>query len=119
MDRAPFQVLILPFRILPDNNIVYALFRRNSSTDGCWQEIAGGGEVGESELEAARREAREEAGIDFDSKFMQLDCRAMIPVINICGFKWGKDVLVIPEYSIGVRIEHEDLALSDEHSEYR
>ena len=119
MDRAPFQVLIFPYRVLPNNDIVYAVFRRDNSTGGYWQGIAGGGEVGESTLESAKREAHEEAGIDPDSEYIKLDCRAMIPVVNICGFLWGEDVLVIPEYCFGVGIDHERLVLSGEHIEYR
>jgi len=119
MDRAPFQVLVFPYRVLPNDDIVYAVFRRDLSTGGYWQGIAGGGGVGESELEAAKREANEEAGIDRDREYMKLDSQAMIPVVNVCGFIWGKDVLVIPEYCFGVRIEHEDLILSGEHMEYR
>ncbi|MCX6826038.1 MAG: NUDIX pyrophosphatase [candidate division Zixibacteria bacterium] len=119
MDRAPFQVLIFPYRVLPNDDILYAVFRRDLSTGGYWQGIAGGGAVGESELEAARREANEEAGIDLNSEYVRLDCYAMIPVVNVCGFKWGKSVLVIPEYCFGVRIKHENLILSSEHMEYQ
>ena len=50
---------------------------------------------------------------------MELDSSAMIPVVNVCGFRWGDDVLVIPEYSFGVKVEEEQLQLSREHSEYK
>ena len=61
MARAPFEVLVYPYRGLPDGRFVYALFRRADA--GFWQGIAGGGEDGETPLEAVRREAYEEAGI--------------------------------------------------------
>ncbi|MDE0183984.1 MAG: NUDIX pyrophosphatase [Candidatus Poribacteria bacterium] len=119
MSRAPFQVLVLPYGITPDNTIHYALFRRESSTGGYWQGIAGGGENGESPLESAKRETHEEAGIDPSNEFLKLDSFAMVPVANVCGFRWGSDVLVIPEHCFGVKVEEDHLQLSHEHSEYK
>ena len=60
MPRMPFQVHIIPFRKAEDGNFEYAIFRRTD--EPYWQGIAGGGEDGESLLEAAKREAFEEAG---------------------------------------------------------
>ena len=114
MSRAPFQVLVLPYRIAPDNTILYALFRRESSTGGYWQGIAGGGENGESPLDAAKRETQEEAGIAPSNEFLKLDSYAMIPVVNVCGFRWGSEILVIPEYCFGVKVNAEQLQLSYE-----
>ncbi len=119
MSRAPFQVLVLPYRIASDNEILYAVFKRESSTGGYWQGIAGGGEDGESPLEAAKRETHEEAGIDPGNEYIKLDSYATVPVANVCGFRWGDDVLVIPEYCFGVKASEEQLQLSYEHTEYR
>ncbi|MGW9031825.1 NUDIX domain-containing protein [Streptomyces sp. NPDC055722] len=47
---------------------------------GCWQGVPGGGGAGESPMKAARREAAEEAGLDGDLDFVELDSRATIPV---------------------------------------
>lgn len=55
MPRAPFQVLVYPYRRLEGGLVNYALFRRSDA--GWWQGIAGGGEGRESPEEAARREA--------------------------------------------------------------
>ena len=55
MSRAPFQVLVLPYKITPDNEILYAVLKRESSTGGYWQGNAGGGENGESPLEAGEK----------------------------------------------------------------
>ena len=60
MTRAPFQVLIYPYRRIHEDGFEYAVFKR--ADEGFWQGISGGGEDGESPLEAARREAFEEAG---------------------------------------------------------
>ncbi|MGI8838851.1 MAG: NUDIX hydrolase [Pyrinomonadaceae bacterium] len=117
MNRAPFQVLVLPYTVLPDGEVLYAIFRREPSTGAYWQGIAGGGEDGESPLEAARREAYEEAGIEASCDYIKLDTLTMIPVVNVSGFLWGEDVLVIPEYCFGVLTRYEALQLSDEHTE--
>ena len=119
MRRAPFQVLVLPYRITPDNAVFYAVFKREPSTGGYWQGIAGGGENGESPLVAAKRETHEEAGIDPSNEYVKLDSYATVPVANVCGFRWGDDVLVIPEYCFGVKVEDEQLRLSYEHAEYK
>jgi len=119
MNRDPFQTLVIPYRILPNQNILYAIFRCEERTGGYWQGIAGGGENGESPLEAAKREAFEEAGIGEDSDYIALDSLAMIPVKDVCGFKWGEDVLVIPEYCFGIKVENEHLQLSPEHTDFR
>lgn len=58
MTRAPFQVLVFPYRTLESGETAYAVFRRRD--DGMsWQAISGGGEDSETPLEAARREASE------------------------------------------------------------
>lgn len=114
--RAAFQVLVLPFRKTVEG-WRYALFRR---ADGSyWQGVAGGGEAGESPLQAALRETAEETGLDGDRELIELDSRTTIPVVNVTGaFTWGMDVLVVPEYAFGVRVEAAELVLSSEHTEY-
>jgi dihydroneopterin triphosphate diphosphatase len=69
MTRAPFQVLIYPYRRIQEDRFEYAIFKR--ADEGFWQGISGGGEDGESPLEAARREAFEEAGLAPDLDFLQ------------------------------------------------
>jgi dATP pyrophosphohydrolase len=115
MSRAPFQVLVLPYRIVQGKDILYAIFKR--SDGNYWQGIAGGGEDDESPLDAAKREAHEEAGVDPTSRFTKLDSQATIPVAGICGFLWGSDVLVVPEYCFGVEVIDSVVTLSDEHSD--
>jgi len=78
--RAPFQVLIFPFH-RTDSNLEYAIFRRADA--GYWQGVAGGGEGEETPLEAARREAKEEAGISPESPFTALDAVSNKPVEHV------------------------------------
>ena len=117
MPRAPFQILVLPYRMTDDGNVEYAVFRR--ADEGWWQGISGGGEDDETPEQAARREAFEEAGIPSDRDLMRLDTMTTMPVVRVCGFAWGKDVLVVPQYCFGVRVYNIELKLSREHIEYR
>ena len=116
MARAPFQVLVFPYRLLPQGEVAYAVFRR--SDDGHWQAIAGGGEVGETPLAAAKREAWEEAGIAPTNAYLELDSLATVPVIHFAPFRDRTDLFVIPEHTFGVAVAEGELRLSREHSEY-
>ena len=115
MARAPFQVLVFPYRVLADGEILYAIFRRRD--DRHWQAIAGGGEDDETPLQAARREAWEEAGIDPASPFMALDSLATIPVDNFPELRDRADLYVVPEHSFGVQVCDDPLRRSPEHTE--
>ena len=87
MARAPFQVLVFPWRRNDDGAFEYAIFKR--SDDGNWQGLSGGGEDKEKPIVAARREANEEAGIPTeaneeagiptDADYIELDTVASIP----------------------------------------
>ena len=114
--RAPFQVLILPYRHTPTGLEVAVLKRRDS---GNWQFVAGGGEGHESPIEAAQREMQEEVRVDVRGRLVALDAMASIPA---CVFdavaSWGDDVLVIPEYSFAVDMGDEDLTISSEHAQW-
>ena len=116
MARAPFQVLVFPYRRV-GRIYEFALFKR--SDDGYWQGIAGGGEDEESPMQAAIRETFEETGISGDSIFMRLDTISSVPVT--C-FKdshlWGEERYVILQYCFGVKANDEEIKLSAEHLEF-
>jgi dATP pyrophosphohydrolase len=115
--RAPFQVLVLPYR-QEEAGPVYAIFRRADA--GYWQFIAGGGESGELPMEAARREASEEAGISAGAHLFDLDSQASVPVLELAGaLRWGPGVLVVPEFAFGVCVETTSLRTGPEHTNYR
>lgn len=85
-----------------------------------WQGIAGGAEDNESPLETAKREAFEEAGISFSSKYYQLQFKGNVPVSAFTARRyWPKDVYVIPEYYFAVNCDGIDIILSKEHTEFR
>jgi dihydroneopterin triphosphate diphosphatase len=110
-------VLIYPYCRIHEDRFEYAVFKR--ADEGFWQGISGGGEDGESPLEAARREAFEEAGLAPDLDFLQLDTVDSIPVTFYRDSQlWGDDVYVVPQYCFGVRADHQVITLSWEHTEY-
>ena len=115
--RAPFQVLVLPYRERPDG-VEYAVFRRADA--GYWQFIAGGGENSELPIEAARREANEEAAIADDVHIFHLDSQNTVPVLELAGsLQWGPEVLVVPEFTFGAHVGDRQLRIGREHTEYR
>ena len=118
MARAPFQVLVFPYRTSEDSALEYAVFRRADA--GFWQAVAGGGEGGETPLEAAQRETYEETGLPTDSPFLQLAAVSPVPVTEFSdSHLWGDDLFVIPEYCFGVWVRDGKIALSYEHTEVR
>jgi dATP pyrophosphohydrolase len=118
MARAPFQVLVYPYRKTDEGGFEYALLKRTD--EGYWQGIAGGGEDEEYPLEAARREAFEESGIPPGSEFIQLDTIDFVPVTEFKdGHLWGDDIFVIPQYCFGVIAQDFQIVISHEHTEYK
>ena len=115
--REPYQVLSIPYKII-DGEIVFCIFKR--ANGNYWQFIAGGGENGETPLEAAERETTEEIGIA-PKNIEQLTCIAYVPAEVIAESlrqHWNKNTVVIPEYSFAFECDSE-LTLSHEHTEYK
>ncbi len=112
-NRMPFQVLIIPYR--NTTPIQYAAFLREDSN--YWQFIAGGGNKGEDKIQAAHREAEEEAGIPQSAKFLELQTVASVPT-HCFGARvyWPQDLYVIPEYCFAVNMNGWTIVLSHEHS---
>ena len=118
MARAPFQILVYPYRKTCHGHFEYALLKR--ADEGWWQGVAGGGEDEERPLEAARRETFEETGIPPTRDFISLDAVESVPV---SGFRdshlWGEDLYVIPQYAFGVAGQDVQITISLEHTECR
>ena len=115
--REPYQILSIPYRVV-DGKLLFCILRRADSS--YWQFIAGGGENGETPIEAAIRETREEIGVELKN-IKQLTCIAYVPAEVIAESKrqhWDKNTYVIPEYSFAFECDSEPL-LSNEHSEYK
>jgi dihydroneopterin triphosphate diphosphatase len=105
--RAPFQILVLPFRRTPTGELEVAVFLRRD--ERYWQGIAGGGEDAETPFEAARREAYEEAGIPPECPYYPLEAVAMVTVGD----------RVVPEHCFAVDAGAHAIRLSDEHTDAR
>ena len=115
--RAPFQILVLPFRHRA-GALEFAVLRRSDAD--YWQFVAGGGEDVESAVEAARRETEEELGIPANDDLIQLDSMATVPKDCFADADaWGGDLYVVPEYSFGFDTQEHELRLSSEHTDLK
>ncbi len=113
--RAPFQVIVFPYR--KEERTLQVLIGKRAD-DGTWQAISGGGENTETPLEAAKRELMEESNLTGEH-WQQLDSRTMLPKVHYAGHEaWGDDVFVIPEYAFAVETYGLEV-ISFEHSEFR
>ena len=115
--REPYQILSIPYRII-DGTPLFCIFHRSDSS--YWQFIAGGGENGETPIEAAKRETIEEMGVE-PKNIKQLTCIAYIPAEVVAESRrqhWNKNTYVIPEYSFAFECDS-DPTLSLEHIEYK
>ena len=116
MARAPFQILVLPYR--RSAGLEVAVLHR--ADYDAWQFVSGGGEGDETPISAARREGREEAGIPETLPYLPLDAISMVPA---CWFSawttWPAEIFVVPEHSFAVDLGDQAIALSDEHLQVR
>ncbi|MGN1020995.1 MAG: NUDIX pyrophosphatase [Aristaeellaceae bacterium] len=112
MARAPFQVLVIPF----DDTAELRVAVLHRADMDAWQFVAGGGEEGETPLQAALREAREEIGPG--GTLCPLDSCCSVPASIIRPDRrshWPARTLVIPEYAFALRVRAGALTLSREH----
>lgn len=83
-----------------------------------WQFIAGGGEDGETPIEAAQRETMEEGGVQ-PHQWVELKSLSYLPVTVISESArghWDRNLYVIPEYTFGFACQQE-MKLSHEHTQ--
>ena len=96
----------------------FAVFRRRDA--GYWQFIAGGGEGHEIPLEAAHREAHEEAGLKLHHALLQLHTIASAPASAFRAVShWPADLYVVPVHHFAADCTERDLNISEEHTEFR
>lgn len=117
--RAPFNVLVIPFRKSASGHNEFAVFRR--ADEGYWQFIAGGGEDDESPAEAAVRESNEEACIPADTSFYELKSVSSVPVTAFpsAAKYWPRDLYVVPNYSFAADCSDNEIIISHEHTEFK
>jgi dATP pyrophosphohydrolase len=110
--RAPFQIIVFPYRII-NRNIEVLIGERSDAA--YWQAVSGGGENSESLLEAAKRELAEETGL-YGKDWLQLDSMCTLPKVYYSGHEnWDEDLHVIPEYAFATRA-YGELIISSEHT---
>ncbi|HEV8649114.1 MAG TPA: NUDIX domain-containing protein [Actinomycetes bacterium] len=118
MPRAPFQILVLPFRRTVPGEFEVAVLQR--ADDANWQGVAGGGQVGESVVQAARREALEEAGVPATAPLYALKTHDTVPVSSFAAKdQWPPGTYVIPQHCFACDLTGIDIALSHEHTAVR
>lgn len=117
MARAPFQVLVIPYRQDPSGEYEFAVLERSDRS--MWQFVSGGGESRETPADAARREAAEETGLPEGLRWLRLDSVASVPRCAFPGgAHWPDDLYVVPEYCFAVAIDGQELRLSAEHGRF-
>ena len=113
--RAPFQVIVFPYRI-QEGELQFLIGKR--ADDGYWQAISSGGEHAESPLEAAQREMHEESGLE-GQNWVQLESMCTLPKIYYRDHESWTDVKhVIPEYAFMTQCSGVEI-ISHEHTELR
>lgn len=117
--RSPVNVLVLPFRKTLNEGFSYAIFRRADGDGSCWQAVAGGVEDGETPLQAAKRELREETGLLPARRWVRLDAHASVPARLFRDWpSWGPDVYVVRELAFGAEVAADEvIRLSGEHTD--
>jgi dATP pyrophosphohydrolase len=112
------QILVLPYKVI-NGMPEYCILKRKDAH--YWQFIAGGGEDIETPLETAKRESFEEAGLESTLFYYQLTSTFYVPADCISKKHrnyWPLDIFVLPEYCFAVRVEHQTIKTSIEHTEF-
>ena len=114
MGRMPYQIHVFPYR-KTNGGWEFAIFQRSDLPD-IWQGISGGGEAGESIIQSALRECREEGGIMEPGPLYALDSISDMRSTVFAEWTkaWGPDVVVLPMYFFGMPYDGE-ITLSEEH----
>lgn len=113
--RQPHQILAFPYKKDENGQYLYGIFCRVGKIE-IWQGIAGGVEEGETYLEACKREANEEAGINYNAPVVELKSISTMPVVNVMkDYLWGENVYLIYEHCFGIDVTNETITLSHEH----
>ncbi|OYN88381.1 NUDIX pyrophosphatase [Parenemella sanctibonifatiensis] len=118
--RSPFQVLVVPFRIIKSSGDPEFLVLKRADLD-VWQAgVAGGGEDGESPAGAAERESVEELGLEHTVAVYPLQSVASVPVYHFSDrASWPSGLYTIPEYAFMIDLTGERISLSSEHTSSR
>ena len=103
--------------MLENHKLKVAIFCRKTKL--YWQFVSGGGENYETLVATAKRELREEIGLNVNmERLKKLDSICTIPKKYFKAHKYKKNIYVIPEYSFCVEMTNKNITLSTEHVKY-
>ncbi|HSN17155.1 MAG TPA: dihydroneopterin triphosphate diphosphatase [Gammaproteobacteria bacterium] len=115
MFKRPESVLVV---VHTDDGQVLQLLRREPQ--GFWQSVTGSLKEGETPLKAARRELREETGLDGEAGLVDGGVINRYPIHPAWRHRFAPDVLENTEYVFHLAVpEPCDISLSPEHMDYR
>lgn len=88
----------------------FLILKRNKENNGIWQPVTGKAEKGETTLETAKREIKEETGLSDFSRIIDLEY----------SFKFKNKHGEFEEYTFGFEVSPriEEISLSSEHQNY-
>jgi dATP pyrophosphohydrolase len=113
--KRPESVLVV---VHTDDGQVLQLLRREPT--GFWQSVTGSLQEGETPLKAARRELREETGLEGDSGLTDGGVINRYPIHPAWRHKYAPEVQENTEYVFHLPLSATcDISLSEEHVEYR
>lgn len=111
------QVLVVPF-VRSGSEIEFAILLREDLK--CWHWVGGAVDPGETDDQAALREAMEELGLTVAAPLFRLDTIASISVGQYPAYASAHpEVYVVHERSYAIELSDKIIALSQEHLDYR
>lgn len=121
--RLPYQILVYICRRPTPETTEYLLLKRTADRGGFWQGVTGAAEPGETLIQTAWREVREETGYQRFARFMALDLRYSYPLDRArWGHLYAPEVTTITEECFGAEItpdQGEPTLDAHEHEQYR
>jgi 8-oxo-dGTP pyrophosphatase MutT (NUDIX family) len=121
--RLPCQILVYICRCPTSETTEYLLLKRIPDNGGFWQGVTGAAEPGETLIQAAQREVREETGYQRFIRFTPLDFRYSYPLDRArWGHLYAPEVSTISEECFGAEIaldQGEPALDAHEHEQYR